>query len=121
MKNKKIKLLNILIIFVFIMMIFVPMVNASDFNPDAYAPSNLTSEDTDSAINKVAPIFNAIRIIGLVISISMVMYLGIRYMVGSVEERAEYKKTMVPMIIGMIFLFATSTIVGIIADIMSKV
>ena len=72
MKNKKIKLLNILIIFAFIMMIFVPMVNASDFNPDAYAPGDLTSEDTDSAINKVAPIFNAIRIIGLVISISMI-------------------------------------------------
>ena len=36
-------------------------------------------------------------------------------MIGSVEEKAEYKKSMIPYIIGVFLLLATSTIVGIIA------
>ena len=42
-------------------------------------------------------------------------------MVGSVEEKAEYKKTMIPIIIGMVMLICTSTFVAIIYDIASKV
>lgn len=123
MKNKKTKLIIALIVLSIMLLLFIPIVNADNggnFNPNAYSPSGLTENDTDKAISIVAPIFGAIRIIGIVISIIMVIYLGIRYMIGSVEERAEYKKTMIPMIIGMIFLFATSTIVGIIADIISN-
>ena len=41
-------------------------------------------------------------------------------MMGSAEERAEYKKTMMPMLIGMIMLFATTTIVGIIYNLVSN-
>ncbi len=123
MKNRNTKLIIALIVFAIILLLFIPIVNADnggDFNPDTYSPSRLTGDDTDKAVSIVAPIFGAIRIIGIAISIIMLIYLGIRYMVGSVEERAEYKKTMIPMIIGMIFLFATSTIVGIIAEIISN-
>jgi len=38
------------------------------------------------------------------------MVLGIKYMMGSAEEKAEYKKTMIPYIIGAILLFAATTI-----------
>ena len=41
-------------------------------------------------------------------------------MAGSVEQRAEYKKTMMPMLIGMIMLFTTTTIVGIIYNLVTN-
>ena len=41
-------------------------------------------------------------------------------MVGSVEEKAEYKKTMIPIIVGMVMLVCTSTIVSIIYNMVSQ-
>ena len=35
-------------------------------------------------------------------------------MLGSLEEKAEYKKTMMPYIIGAVLVFAASAIAGII-------
>ena len=38
------------------------------------------------------------------------MVLGIKYMMGSAEEKAEYKKTMIPYVVGAILIFAATTI-----------
>ena len=38
------------------------------------------------------------------------MVLGIKYMVGSAEEKASYKKTMMPYIVGAILLFGATTV-----------
>ena len=64
--------------------------------------------------SKAEKLIGIITTIGIIVSISSVMILGIKYMVGSIEERAEYKKTMLPVLIGMILLFGTSTILNII-------
>ena len=41
------------------------------------------------------------------------MVLGIKYMMGSAEEKAEYKKTFIPYIVGALLLFAASALVGV--------
>ena len=73
---------------------------------------------TDQSSNKVMDMRNkiigAIQLIGSIVSVLTLVVLGIKYMTGSVEERAEYKKTMLPVLIGMILLFGTSTILNII-------
>ena len=37
-------------------------------------------------------------------------------MTGSVEEKAEYKKTMLPYVIGAVILFGITSFIGIIVD-----
>lgn len=66
-------------------------------------------------MNKVNPILGTITVIGIVISAITLTVLGIKYMIGSVEEKAEYKKSMIPYIIGVVLLLAASTAVGLIA------
>jgi len=44
------------------------------------------------------------------------MVIGIKYMMGSAEEKAEYKKVMVPYIIGAVLLFAAPHIVRVVYD-----
>lgn len=66
-------------------------------------------------------IITFITVIGIVVSLVMFIALGIKYMVGSVEARAEYKKTMWPMLVGAILIFASSTIVSVIYNIMQKI
>ena len=50
--------------------------------------------------------------INMLIAVITIMILGIKYMMGSVQERAEYKKSMIPYLVGCILLFATITIVN---------
>lgn len=62
----------------------------------------------------------ALRIVSVVgsgISIIALMLLGVKYMMGSVEEKAEYKKTLFPYVIGAVFVFGSSVIPGIIYNI----
>ncbi len=54
----------------------------------------------------IAYIRNAAIIIGIVI----ILILGIKYMTGSVEEKAGYQKSFVPLIVGIIVVMAATSI-----------
>lgn len=117
MKTKKILIIGVLI--ATIIFSFTYSVSAT-INPDDYKPGDLTASDYYKPFKFAGTILNAIVIVGVVISVVSVMILGIKYMAGSVEQRAEYKKTMMPMLIGMIMLFTTTTIVGIIYNLVTN-
>lgn len=85
-----------------------------------FEPSDLTDSDYSTAFEKAGTVLNAITTVGVVVSVVSVIILGIKYMMGSIEERAEYKKTMLPMFVGIILLFCASTIVGIIWNIVEN-
>lgn len=59
-------------------------------------------------------IVGVIRVIGTIVSVAMVSVIGIKYILGSAEEKAGYKKTMIPYLIGAILLFAATNITQII-------
>ena len=42
------------------------------------------------------------------------MVLGVKYMLGSVEEKAEYKKSFVPLIVGIVLVVAATAIASFI-------
>ena len=47
--------------------------------------------------------------------------LGIKYMMGSAEERAEYKKTLLPYFIGAMLIFASTNLAQMIYNLASKI
>lgn len=55
-------------------------------------------------------ILGIVRVIGIIASIGTLMALGIKYMMGSVEEKAEYKKSFKAYIIGAVLVFSIATI-----------
>ena len=62
-----------------------------------------------------------ITTVGIVVSVVVLVVLGIKYMIGSAEEKAEYKKTMIPYIIGAILVFAASAIASIVMGISKNI
>ncbi len=118
-KNK----LCILIIWIFIALILsfntVVLADAIE-DPNSFKPNPIQGEDANLVTSRANNIVGIIVTVGVVIAAITLTILGIKYMIGSVEERAEYKKSMIPYLIGAIFLFATSTIVGIIANIIEQ-
>ena len=59
--------------------------------------------------------------IGVIVSVGTLAVIGIKYLLGSIEERAQYKQTLVPWLIGAIMIFAITTIPGIIYDITKNI
>lgn len=91
--------------------------------------SNITFATIDTNINSITPnneiselgnrITGAIKLIGIFVSVAMTMVIGIKYMVMSVEEKAEYKKTAIAYLTGAILIFATTQLIDFIYDIMN--
>lgn len=111
------KLLVLLIICFIVIAIMPTCVKAIDIinNPNDYRPNHIRNSDTELIVSKANKILGVITTIGIVASVITLMILGVKYMMGSVEQKAEYKKSMIPYIIGIIILFSISTIVSIIS------
>lgn len=77
--------------------------------------------ESTKLLPKVQSIAGVIASIGSIISIICLVIIGIKYMLGSVEERAEYKKTMMPYLIGAILIFASVTIANMVYTFASSI
>lgn len=67
-----------------------------------------------SFLVKVGKVIGTIRNVAVIVSVLVLVILGIKYMLGSVEEKAEYKKAFMPLIIGIILVVASSSIASFI-------
>lgn len=121
MKRKKIIIILIILMICILNMTNVYGTQSSKIDTGDYEPTDLDSSDYEKAFDMASTIVSVITVGGIAISIVSLMYLGIKYMYGSVEERAEYKRTMIPMLIGIILLFSSSTIVSIIYSMVKQV
>lgn len=76
---------------------------------------------TSSAQNQVTDIGNQIigilTTVGVVVAVVVLLILGIKYMMGSASEKAEYKKTMIPYLVGAILIFGASAITKVVVSI----
>ncbi len=86
-------------------------------------PKNLTGSDkanTATMQNIGNQIITVVSVAGSIVSVVVLIVLGIKYMMGSAEEKAEYKKTLMPYIIGAALVFAASAIAGIVFNFASS-
>ena len=81
-------------------------------NPSEYDPTQTTVQ-TYKLTTIGGMIIGAIRVIGTVIAVIALVLIGFKYMMGSMEDRAKYKESMIPYIIGVVMLVATVNILGI--------
>ena len=96
-------------------------VPSGNVDPDAYEPKELTTSDAGEFIDIANSVIGAIRIFGTVVAVVALMALGIKYMLGSAQDKATYKETMIPYIIGAVMVFAIPNIIGIILDLVSQI
>ncbi len=77
------------------------------------ASKSIESGEITSAGKKIVGI---LQTVGVVLSVIILTVIGIKYMMGSAEEKAEYKKTFMPYIIGAALIFAASVFAQIAYD-----
>lgn len=71
----------------------------------------------DELMEKAGKVIGLINVIGVVISVIALVIIGLKYMLGSVEQKAEYKKELLPYVIGVILLAGGTTLPNIIFNI----
>ncbi len=107
--KKVTKILTIVLLVAMIVLSVSEVFAAGGLISNIEAASNTTVNmgTLPQTIGKViAYIRNAAIIIGVVI----ILILGIKYMTGSVEEKAGYQKSFVPLIVGIVVVMAATSI-----------
>ena len=79
---------------------------------------NVQTNDLTKVGNNIVTI---IQVVGIVIAVIVLVVIGIKYMMGSASEKAEYKKTMIPYIVGAVLIFAGTSLVRVIYSLSTSV
>lgn len=117
MKTAKIIVTLFLVIAILMSSISVVLANV---NPDDYRPKIMLTSEAGGALDIAKKITSIVSIVSGIIFVATILILGIKYMMGSLEERANYKKTMIPVVIGGIMIFGITTILQIIMNMMPE-
>lgn len=114
--NKTIKAISVLLIAAMMLFTISTTVFAVDPNGIISNMNNANNVDTNSISTIGGQIANILSTIGIIVGVIVLLVLGIKYMMGSTSEKAEYKKTMIPYLVGIVLLLGASGIVKAIAS-----
>ena len=112
----KYKKILIILIVLIISIISISTISFADkYTPGKFGDA-ISSADVDATEIKDigGQIVGIIQIVGTIVSTGMMMILGIKYMMGSAEEKAAYKKTLFPYLIGAVLIFGASNLTQLI-------
>ncbi|MCI8412449.1 MAG: hypothetical protein HFJ40_08570 [Clostridia bacterium] len=120
-KTKRKKLEIILVVIMLISIIFnisiSNVVFATDFNTEKYKPNSTDQVSDAGKLENIGNIIiGTVRTVGSLISVIVLIILGIKYIMGSAEEKAEYKKTMMPYVIGALLVFGITNLLAILSN-----
>lgn len=119
--KKKVKIFSIIMLIIITVSSFMATISYADMiDPNDYNPNNGNAEAPAKFTNMVGTIATTIQTIGIILSVIVIGLLGIKYMTGSVEERADYKKTMIPFLVGTFLIVAVGTVLRIINDLTTQ-
>lgn len=87
--------------------------------------SGAKASNMASADNKIGNIINTVigllQVAGTGISVVIVSVLGIKYLLASPSEKADTKKSILPIVIGCALLFGAVNLMAAVSDMASKV
>ena len=119
MKKHIISIVTILLISIILSML---LYNIQAVGLDKLGDGSGYEPHTSDAVLPIGQvIIGIVRAIGTAIALLMLTIIGVKYIMGSVEEKATYKQTMMPYLIGAILIFSGAQVTQIIYDAINKV
>ena len=117
--KKTVKVLTILLLAIILVSISTSVFAAGG----EIKPGDLNAKygtDDGGLAAKAGSIMGMIRNVAVIASVIVLMVIGVKYILGSVEEKAEYKKTFMPLIIGIILVVAATSIASFIFNMVQQ-
>lgn len=79
--------------------------------------NSANSVDVSPAGEIGGQIVNWIWGISIVVAVVVLMITGLKFIIGSTQEKAEYKKSLIPLVVGVLILVFATTIVKVVFSI----
>ena len=107
--KKSVKILSIILLSIMLLAVLAVPAYATD---SGLVDSLMTggNANTTGIQNVGKNIISIITTVGIIVAVVVLLVLGIKYMMGSAAEKAEYKKTMIPYLVGAVIVFGASAI-----------
>ena len=117
------KILTVILLVAMILTVFTSVAKADGKDYSSQVDGLFEGGDVETGgITTVgANLVSIITTIGIIVAVIVLLIIGIKYMMGSAEEKAEYKKTMIPYVIGALLIFAATTIVSVLYGMFSTI
>ena len=110
---KTLKMLTIILIIAMVFSVTIGTISMASSSDSAEVVGELFnggSADTSGIKGFGANVVDIITTIAIIVAVVVLLVLGIKYMMGSAAEKAEYKKTMIPYLIGAVLIFGAAAI-----------
>lgn len=114
--RKSVKLLSTLMMIAILTLTVVSPVFANAQATVNGVEGAITYGDSSSMQAIAGKILGFIRNVAIIGGVVIIAILGVKYMMGSLEEKSEYKKSMIPLIIGIIVVMSATTIAKLLFD-----
>lgn len=103
------KYLKIIFVIILLLMLVINFYEIRAFGFEDLDGTTVSNREAKNIGNKLITVASTI---GSIVSVIVLVVIGIKYMTGSLEEKAEYKSSLLPYFIGSIIVFAASTLAG---------
>jgi hypothetical protein len=104
-------------LFIFVLAFFRTNSFSSSIIDTQQYKTKLYESDAKYLFYKSAGVIKILRNIVVIVSVLSISVIGIRYMIGSVEEKSQYKEIMFPLVVGCILIIATPLIIDMLISI----
>lgn len=116
--RKSVKVIMVIITILAIILMFSSNVFASSIINQIQQPDTDKTVPSD-LLSMAGRVMGIIRTIAVVAGVIILMVIGVKFIIGSAEEKAEYKKSLIPLVVGIVLVMAATTIVSFLFDFMS--
>jgi len=124
--NKTIKIIAIFLILVMGVVMISNVSYAAKINTDIIEEIDTEAEKdnkeiddaTTDIVGAAGKVVRLIRNVAVIAAVILVTVLGVKYMLGSAEEKSDYKKSFLPLIIGAVIVVTATQIATMLFSIM---
>ncbi len=113
MKRNVMKLLSIALVAMIMIMAVATPVMALDYDPSKVTANN-NVPGSENIRTLGGGLVGILQTTGIVLSVVILIVIGIKYMMGSPEDKSQYKSSMLPYVIGAALIFAASLVANIV-------
>ena len=114
MKTKTLKIVTTLIMVMFVVATFSNVALAdSAANIAAGISANTDSVNATPLQTMAGKILGLVQIASAVAAVVLIAVFGFKFIMGSANEKADYQKSFIPLIVGVVVVFAASSIANL--------
>lgn len=119
--RKKVIAIFILVSVLILGFAFTTVVQAEEINTDKYKDIYNSDKIKANNINDLTgKVLGVVQVVGVATGIVMLIVIGIKYMLTSVEEKAAIKQRLIPYVIGAVLLFGGTGLLTIIVNLVRE-